>query len=199
MKHFIIDEHSDTCKKRAFIDLEDIFSGFNQHKYCDQTPERLLFFAGNNFFLISYFRCLKPNFDEYEFIKSLIETAIGKLKILELYRVRKSVNVERDLNNFKTTNRHLRENIEQVNFIYGNASTKFAITTYTPYIDAICDNEIIRSNYKIAKEYLYNNKLGYLINELDNLFQANYFLINDEEVILKTTDQLLQNIKSLIN
>ncbi len=191
MKEYILDIHSERCTEFALE--SDI------HRFCEMNPERLLIFAGNQFFLLTYYRCTSVTYDRYDFIRELISEAIGKFKILELYEVRKSVDISKELKNFRMHNKQLRQYIEQVNFIYRSSSTEYAITTYTKYIDVICDRDIIIENYKKAKTFLEKKEYHYLINQLDKLLQVNDPIVYDDTEIFKTTEFLIKKIKSLIN
>lgn len=189
MSEFFIDTHSSSCpcskgEQKGF---------FN---YCNLNPERFLFFLGNQFFLITYHSCL--SYDKYDFKKFLIEQVCEKYKIIERWTVNKGVNVNEDLKDFRIRNKELKKYIQQVNYLYYDATGReYAITTLTNYIEAICDQDLILDNYKKAREILKKKEYEWLINQLEKLLCANRLYITDETEYFKTTEHLIKSIKKL--
>ena len=189
MQEFYIDLHSDLCPCSKGEQ-----TGWD--KYCELNPERFLFFLGNQFFLITYHSCLSH--DKYDFKKSLIEQLIGKYKIFERWNVNRGVNTEKDLKDFRIRNKELKKYVQQVNYLYYDASGReYAITTLTNYIESICNQDLINDNYKKAKEVLEKKGYDWLINELKGLLMANKLYITDETEYFKTTEHLIKSINKL--
>lgn len=162
-------------------------------------PTEFLFFAGDNFFLITYHYCMEYG-DRYEFKKEIIEKVLDKYKILELYEVNRGIDVENDLKKFRIKNNPLRKYIQQVNFIYFSGNKKvYAITTKTKYLDSICNQENLYKNYLAAKEFLINSEREYLLNDLDNLFKHNVIYTGNIAEHFKTIDHLVKSINQQIN
>ena len=186
MKEFYLDTHSNLCSSKK----ESYFSS-----YCKLNPQRFLFFLGNDFFLITYYNCMSHS--GYDFKKSLIEEVCQKNKIFRRYEVNISVNVERDLKDFRIRNKELRKYISQVNYLYyDGAGKEYAITTLTNYKKRLFDNnDTILKNYQMAKEYLGQKEYHWLLPQLDELFYANCLRFCDEVEIFKAKEHLLKRIK----
>lgn len=185
MKEFYLDSHSTICK----VQPEKYF------QWCDQRPERILLFLDNRFFIVSYHSCLAH--DKYDFIKTIIESAITNNKIYEKYEVNRGVSVSDDLKEWRLRNTPLRKYVQQVNYLYSdNAGKSYAITTKVKYIDAICDQEAIRKNF-IDAELFIQNKYPWMKKQLEELYVAN-LLSDDYEVShIKAIDHLIDSINQL--
>jgi len=189
MKEYYIDTHSSLCpcstgkKQKGF-------------RYCELNPVRFLFFLGNKFFLITYHPCL--DYDKYDFRKSIIEKICKKYAIFERWDVNKGVNTDKDLKDFRIRNKELRKYIQQVNYLYYDATGKeYAITTLTNYIETICNQEIIKENFNKAKEFLQKKEYYLLIGELEKLYEVNILYHVSEAEYFKTTKHLIKSINKL--
>jgi hypothetical protein len=138
--------------------------------------------------------------NEYQFKKEIVEKAIENFKILELYEVNKSVDLENDLKKFRIKNNQLRKYIQQVNYIYYSGNRKiYAITTKTKYLDSICNQDNLYKNYLDAKDYLIKYELDYLIDSLELLFKNNLIYTGNVAEHFKTIDHLVKSINKQIN
>jgi hypothetical protein len=190
MKEYILNTHAGYCDCS-----NEKLSNTHRAWMCSHNPERFLFFLGNQFFLITYYRCLQL---DYEFKRHLVEKCCKDTEIFPKYEVNKSVDVCKELKNFRIKNQALRKKIEQVNYLYTNAAGKeYAITTSTDYFDHICDQDIIDKNYKIAKEFLESKNYNYLINQLEDLYKENVVYILDRQEIFKSIDHIINSINQL--
>lgn len=192
MKEFLLDQHSASCPchngpQKGWL------------KYCDLNPERFLFFAGNQFFLITYYACWEQLFEnKYDFKVNLIEQVVGGYKIMERWKVNRSVKVDEELRNFRLKNQSLRKHIQQVNYLYfDNASRRYAITTKTDFIDRICDQDTIDTNYLAAKVFLQDKGHNWLVDELTALYEMNLVYVDKAEQF-KTIDHLVKSINKII-
>jgi len=195
MKEIYLNLHSKSCLAKK--DINPNFLGFNGNDFCEHNPERFLFFLGNEFWIIVYHRCLVGYDDNYDFKVELIKKIIDKHKIFKRYDVNKSINVERDLGNFRIKNQTLRKWIQQVNYIYEDMTHKqYAITTTTNYLDAICDMYILKQSFDDAKEYLLKHGYDFMLESLNELFDVNRLDSCNEDVAyhVSTINQLLKQI-----
>lgn len=191
MKEFYLDIHATHCPCNNKEDKS------NWAKFCELNPNRFLFFLGTKFILITYNACMNMG-DEYDFKKTLIDKVITDNKVFEYYDVNRGVNVQDNLRDFRIRNKALRKHIEQINFIYwDNAGKKYAITTRTKYLDAICNQEEIDTNYNEAKEMLTKNEYDWLLEPLKNLYYANKVYNENEAEYHKTIDHLINSINQL--
>lgn len=192
MKEFFLDQHSASCPCRNG-------SPDGWLKFCELNPERFLFFAGNQFFLVTYYACLDQRFEnKYDFKVDLIKQVIGGYKLMERWEVNRSVNVEGELKRFRIKNQSLRKHIQQVNYIYSdNAHRHFAITTKTDFIECLCDQDIIDENYLLAKKMLEKKEYPWLIDELTILYNMNRVYVEKAEYF-KTIDHLVKSINKQI-
>lgn len=190
MKEHFIDNHSELCKQL------DSKHGFG---YCELNPERFLFFLGTKFILITYYDCIAyVSEGKYGFKEKLIKKVIDDNKIFEYYEVNRSVDLERDLKNFRIRHKALKKYIEQVNFIYRDmVGKKYAITTRIKYLDSICNQDEIKNNYEAAKIFLTENNYDWLLESLDELYYANRLYHNNSAVNYKTIAGLVKEIKQL--
>jgi hypothetical protein len=192
MKEFLLDQHDPCCPCSKGPQ-----QGWLRH--CDLNPERFLFFAGNEFFLITYYSCLENRFEnKYDWKVNLIEQVIGGYKIMERWNVNRSVNVNGELRNFRIRNQSLRKHIQQVNYIYfDNASRPYAITTKTDFIDRICDQDTIDSNYIAADRIIKEKGYEWLVKDLKYLYEMNMVYVDKAEQF-KTIDHLVKSINKII-
>lgn len=190
MKEYYIDTHLNQCIESKKIDN---YYG----RYCELNPNRFLFFLKTNFFLITYNNCIS-HYDHLEFKKMLIERIIGNNKLFEYYEVNRGVDVNDDFKNFRIRNQSLRKYIQQINFIYNNAAgKKYAITTKTKYIDSICNQEEIKTNYNNAKDFLIKNEYDWLLPELEELYYKNTLFNDNVAEYHKTIEHLINSINQL--
>ena len=189
MKEYFLEEHSSLCRNNTGEYYKD---------FCKYNPERFLFFVGNKFVLVTYHQCLEFG-ERYEFKKSIIDAIIKNNKIFDLYKVDRSINIEKELKSFRIKNQALKKYIQQVNFIYSdNANKSYAITTKTDFLEHICNQEEIDENYKKAKSFLKDKKYDWLLDDLDNLFMYNKVYDSEDTEYHKTIEILVKSINQLI-
>jgi len=192
MKEYYIDSHSLLC-----CSVTHPNEWFSQN--CPINPERFLFFAGNQFFLIVYHRCMEHG-SSYAYKKDFVKQAFDSCKELPLHKVEYSMWVDRDLKEWRLKNHPLKKYIRQANYIYSdNAGKEYAITTTIPFLDKICDQEKIDENYAIAKKHLDERGYNDLINELDQLYEYNRISIFSKLEIHKSIEHALNEINKTIN
>lgn len=164
---------------------------------CSHNPERFMFFLGNQFFLITYYSC---NQLDYDFKKDLVKRCCKDFKIFATYDIEKSVDVCKELKNFRIKNEALKTKIIQINYCYYNAAGKeFAITTEADYLDHICNQDTIDENYKEAKAFLIDKKYNFLLDQLENLYNHNKVYVLDRQEIFKSIDHVIKSINQLTN
>lgn len=188
MKEFYLDTHTDSC----------VGQQKNENRYgiiCESNPERLLFFVGTQFIIITYNRCISQYYDEFEFKQILIKKVIGEIKVFPIWEVNRSVNIANDLKEFRIRNRRLKKHIQQVNYLYQN--NRYAITTKVKYIDTICDQDEINQNYQKAKEFLIKNEYHWLLADLEQLLKANKVYGGDYADYHSSIDSLVTSINKL--
>lgn len=192
MNHYLLDIHSSYCEQ--VHNQSDC--RFNA---CEENPSRFLFFAGDDFHLITYFDCL-DGFDRYDFRKKLVEQIFIKSKTFERWEVNRGVSIEKDLKDFRYRNKSLGKYIHQTNFIYcNNAGREFAITTKVDYLDSICNMPELVEKYNEAYKFLEDNGLQYLKEPLFDLYSANAINHSYSPVeCCKTIDHLVKSIHKLI-
>lgn len=194
-----IDSHSDYClavdeRYKKLNDEHKVLS-FNSFEICNMNPERFLFFIKNRFLIITYHRCIHNGFTHIEFKQDLINKVITKNKIYNKFDIER-VHLDTILKDYRLRNKNLKKYHNEINFIYSDATGKqYAITNTIPFMDSICNQDEILSNYKICKDYLIKNGLDYLMKELDELYNYNHHYEFDKVEIFKTIDHLIDNIK----
>lgn len=189
MKEFYLDYHTFNCPCSKPKDSDNYWL-----RICELNPERFIFYLKNNFYLITYHTCNNLG-NHIDYKKLIIESAIGQNKVYPIYKVNKSVNIERDLKNFRLHNKNLRKHIQEVNYTYSdNANNIYAITTTVSYLEAIADNEQIHENFKKAKEFLEKMEYNWLIKDLFYLYNNNIIAGESEVEYVKTIDHLINLI-----
>lgn len=190
MKEFFLDKHSSVCEDR--ITKQDFCSSF-----CELNPERFLFFIKNEYYLVTYHRCL--NHPHIDFKEDIIKKIIEISKVYETYKVNRSVRVDDDLKDFIRHNKTLKKYAQEVNYLYSNASgLQYAITTKVNYIEHICSDFERMKTYKEAEDFLTKNDFEWLIPSLVQLHRANNLYEYDESVRVRTVDALIKMIKEEI-
>lgn len=193
MKELYLDFHSSICDN-----MKPYYHNDKSFKWCEMNPDRFLFFVGNKFVLITYNSCLNCG-DKYDFKKEIINKVIVDNNIFETYEINRSVNVKENLKDFRIRNKSLLKYIQQVNFIYyDNANKEYAITTKTKYLDALCNQDEIDSNYIKAREFLTKNEYTWLIRCLDKLYIKNRLYNYNETEVIRSIDHLINSINKLI-
>lgn len=190
MKEYFIDTHSSLCPCSSS-------NAKGWELYCSMNPERFLFFAGTKFFIVTYHNCITFG-DKYGFKKNIIDNAITQSKVFESWLVNISVDLNKDLVDFRIRNKNLRKYIQQVNYIYkDNAGKKYAITTKTNYLDSICNQEEIRGNYEKTKDFIIKNNYDWMLCKLDELYIHNIIREANPIEIHKTIDSVIKSINQL--
>lgn len=185
MKEYIINNHAWHCDCSTDNNTRNAW-------ICSHNPERFLFFLGNQFYLITFYKCLQT---DYQFKKDLVEKCCKDFKIFPEYKIEKSVDVCRELKNFRLKNQALKTIELQINYLYNNnAGKSFAITTETNFFDNICNQDIIDKNYKEAKDFLNEKGYTFLLDSLDLLYRHNKVYVLDNQEIYKSIDHLIQSI-----
>lgn len=134
-------------------------------------------------------------YDEYDFKKWLVKKVIDDSQIFDLYEIERGVNVKSTLQEFRIRNQSLRKQIQQVNYIYLDASSKeYAITTTLDYLDWLCNQDDIDQNYTAAKELIIKNQYDWLLPQLDKLYIANKVYNENETEYCKSIDHIIQEI-----
>ena len=204
MKEFYLDLHSEKCKchpdnKKTKTQPKDNKGYYlaSFHHFCEKNPNRFLFFAGTEFFLITYHSCVATG-NDYDFKVELVKNVIKDYTVLEYYDVDRFTNLDEDLRRFRLRNKELKKHIRQTNYLYNNAAGHpFAICTTAEYLDVICDNEKIEENYNIAKKYLIEKGYDHLLDDLKLLKQSNIVYYKDGVETFKTIESLIKQINKL--
>lgn len=188
MREFYIDQHSVICP----CGKEPKPTGFN--RMCEINPKRFLFFLGTKFVLITYHYCMAA-YDEYDFKKRLVKKVIDDSQIFDLYEIERGVDVKSTLQEFRIRNQSLRKQIQQVNYIYSDATGKeYAITTTLDYLDWLCNQDDIDQNYEAAKDMITKNQYDWLLPQLDQLYFSNKVYNQHETEYCKSIDHIIQEI-----
>lgn len=181
MKEKYIDYHHPACSKNSF-----------NHRDCVINPERTLIYLKNEFYLITYHTC--AFYDKIGTAKKIIETLVKNMKLFETYDIYRGYEVERDIREFRIRNKNLRKKVLEVNYIYANCTRKeWAIGTEVDFFDALCNNDLIDSNYDKASKYLEDNQYDWLQKDLKKLWIANSYYLSEYESY-KTIDHLIKSI-----
>jgi len=193
MKEFILEDHSWCCQCNS--KKKDGDSSFHEmmRSICYLNPERVIIFANNDFYLITYFNC-KCFGDKPEFVEKLVSELYTEYKETDTVDLYRGNMYEEKFKEFRLRGVKLKKYIHQAHFVYYNAAGKeFAIVSNTPFSKRLTDNEEIKTNYNKASQLLIDKKLNYLSVNLDRLFNLNYIYVSDLE-IAKTTDHLIELI-----
>lgn len=194
MKEFFLDKHHERCLS------SNQHHSLGLHETCKSNPQRFIFTIKNKYYLVTYYPCITIN--HIDFKEEVVKTVLEKYNIYEKYEVNRSVSIDTDLKNFRKYNQTLRKYVEEVNYIYCNATKKkFAITTTVDYIDHICSNYVREDSYEEAKAFLIKNEFEFLIPNLEELYWTNNMGDYDFAERFETIDHLIktinQEIKSL--
>ena len=191
MKEFYLDQHSSICESRYMKDDNPWIN------FCQENVQDFLFYLKGNFFLVKYHMCLETGC-KYDWLIMLIDSIIKNNKIYDRYQVNKSVDLDKDLKDWRIRNIPLRKTFREVNYIYQDGAGKeYCITTAIPYEEAIIRQEVKDDNYKIAMQYLKDTQQEHLMERLSNLAYDNtihnYYDIN----VVKETEHLVKQINKL--
>lgn len=134
-------------------------------------------------------------YDEYDFKKRLVKKVIDDSQIFDLYEIERGVDVKSTLQEFRIRNQSLRKQIQQVNYIYSDATGKeYAITTTLDYLDWLCNQDDIDQNYEAAKDMITKNQYDWLLPQLDQLYFSNKVYNQHETEYCKSIDHIIQEI-----
>lgn len=191
MKEIVIDAHSTYCEiqsKKA--EGDELFCR------CENYPETFLFLIGLEFYLITYNSCLHFG-NRIQFIEDIVKTCLGKTKVFERYEVNRH-KINDDLKEYRLRGTVLKKYIEQINYLYQDASGReYAITTKADYIEAIVNNDALKESYLKSKKHLETRGLNYHIEELTRLYTANIIQVEEIEVV-KSVASLIDKINNYL-
>lgn len=109
MKEIILDVHSTYCENQTKRERENKNEWAD---YCIRTPKKIMFLAGNQFYLITYFTCMEQG-GRLDFIQDIIKQCLGSTKIFPKYEVNRC-RVNEDLKEYRLRGKALKKYIEQV-------------------------------------------------------------------------------------
>lgn len=185
MNHYSISDHSWKCEKNH-----------NNKNYCSRNKKSFLFYAKQDFWLISYNPCLSSGDhfgNMYLIIKSLFKsdkTYSGNIK--------KWYNLNDEFKEYRLRNASLETSISEINYTYYIKGEEYCFYTETDYFEV--NNKTILENYNIAVDYLSKNGFGSLLEYAEKLKKIN--LINENYIakeLNKTLDYTLKQLNKQIN
>jgi hypothetical protein len=195
MIHIVLDKHSESClatnEKLRGTELE----GWS--RYCQLNPQNFVFFAGSDFYLLTYFGCIE-GYSHLDFKREVLKEIFGRYSDLEWYKVGNERYNDDRFKDFALYGTGLHESIRQVNYIYRDAvGMRYCITTEMPFIEAFFNLEKVEANAQKAIDYLKANRLDYLCSEVEQLLQYNIIgLRKSDAVIIKTINQITKIINT---
>lgn len=194
MKHIYLDNHEEKC-----INEKD--SPFPIRLLCDTNPESVILYIYNQYVIITYHRCLFTWWKEHDIKLYFTEEILKQVKIKEAYNVNKSIDLVKDLRNFRIRNKPLKKYIELVNGVYRSTSTTYAITTKHKYLDVITSLDTLKDEYEKTKAYLIENKLDYLVKDLELIdYENTKWIYNEKQInveIIKNIEELIKKINQI--
>jgi hypothetical protein len=193
MIHYILDNHTNACIN-MHERLKENPKWMPFSSYCQMETDDLLFFLGNDFYLVTFYKCNYRKDNRLNYKYDLITKIIDNNKIFDFYKIYKDYDVNTTLRNFRIRGKSLKKYVQNIHYIYQEGyHKKYCITSQANYIDKICDNDIIIDNYYKAKKYLIEIGLESLIYQLDELYSANTYYVDNAQIVL-TTDHLIKLI-----
>jgi hypothetical protein len=195
MNNFVFDSHSDTC-----FNQKNRLKGTGMESWgsvCENNPHHFLFFVGVEFYLLTYFGCMKEG-HHLDFKRDIVKKVLGTCKDLPMYEVTNEALCKDRFAEFRLRGTPLQKTMRQVNYIYHDATgLQYAITTKTPFIQSFFNKELVIENGEKAMEFLKREQLNYLCDELESLIKANTkWLDKSDAVIIQTIDQITKHINN---
>jgi hypothetical protein len=187
MKHVVFDSHALHCHN-----FDNEFYIFKCH------TENFIFFINYNFYLVTMQKCLFSLDYVHEILTHISETKIKKTIPFRLNRGEDPSKVK-DLENLSKL-KHT-----EVCYYYSSCAKDYCFTVEYKYLDYEQNNEQLKNKYLEAKSYIENFfKIDNLIRErllsnLSSLFYHNQDESSDDLIIVKTTNNLIQEIKNQLN
>ena len=187
MKHLALKDHTDRCN-----------NGKSAYNFCNHNPETFLFFYQNEFVLITYYRCLSEMEHHLDFKENLLKQINDKYQKKDTYDIDR-VWVDRDFREYRLRGIQLEEYIDEVNYIYSDATMKMrCLTTRRDYLETIKNQENFEKGYQDCKKYLIKNEYKGLLSELEDLYRYNHIGGYDKVEIVKTQTLLIKQIRKEI-
>lgn len=188
MEERCISQHSEYCRIQTEKNKQ-----YSAHYNCVGSVVKTVLLVNNQFYLLTYNSCIVP-VREIDFYQEIINNAVGKSKVTANYMTFRT-ELDKELKDFRITGKKLKTHTMQVHYIYEDAARKqYAIVTQENYLQAIANNDILLANAITALESNHYNMWGDTIKEL---FNANYFIVNQKE-IHATVDALIDQIKKSV-
>lgn len=199
MKHFHIDEHTKSCKEaptntgNEFLDYLNV----GKHDRCVNSPIEFIFYSQNEFYLVTYYGCVKGYDTEPELREKMLRTFFSK-RGKNYWDTRRAVHVNENLKEARLRGINLNTNIDEINYIYyDNAWKEYAITTTVDSLEI--DLEKMSESFKKAKEYLVSTGRSNRVNYLESLFKSNYYdSMIDQVEVYKNVDHAIKQINKQI-
>lgn len=204
MTHYYMKGHTWLCEtekknglERAKNAKDEFWSSFLKLNNCDRSTDSFLFYAGNQFHLITYHSCMAyPS--HLDFKEEILNTIFKKSEKYS-QKVRRAWDVNDDLRESRLRGKAINTMISEINYVYrDNAGRPYCFTRLIDSLD--CDDEKLESAYNEAKIFLESNGYSYLISELDELYKENKIggHISPKEISLNV-DMLIAQINKQIN
>jgi hypothetical protein len=186
MNHFYLESHSKFCNNEFGRD------------WCASSPCTFLFFANNTFVMVTYHKCIEHG-SHIDLKLEIISAALKNSNVKDYY-TRKSVHIDNHFKEVRLRNIELNIKLEQINFLYeDNALKKFCITTETPLLEAMQNNDLIISNADKMIESLKGTSFEYQIENVKQLRDYNLQQTSVSDIEFhKTTNHLIKNINKKI-
>jgi hypothetical protein len=150
------------------------------HEDCDNVSyyrgvETVLIYRDNDFHILTYCQCLRGYVNKYDFISNLLKpNNTNKHKYRE-YEVTSSWLCDHKLRKKIKEGNVFNAKILESNYLYMNAAgKKYSICSEIYFMDAFVSNaKLIELNYKKAMEYIMDNELEWLEDNLKRLYELN--------------------------
>jgi hypothetical protein len=182
-----LEEHSHFC--------EGVNPQQGWHTRCHNT--KFIFLAFNKYFIVHYPQCW--DYDHLDMKQMIIESVCGKVRTKQNWNFRRSIHLDKKFTDFRRRQLELNEKIDYIHFTYfDNAYRKYGITSKVDLMDRVFNDDELKNNTIKAKEYVLSREdLKHFKEDIEDLASENYIGYVDTVNVIKTTDELIKQIKQL--
>jgi hypothetical protein len=199
MNKYFLTEHTERClaQKERYLNSDSEFNR-TMANFCESNCKEVLLFCGNEFIYVEYYSCLTEHSNIYDVYLSWIKQIAKNSKISNIETEKGYLDNYDKIQHFRKKGILIKSRIYQFNYFYYNASGRqLAITSSYDFYDRMCDEKILRENYKKTISELKKMGKDYLLEEAEKLYMANQISLgyDSDYMVVKTVDKMLQEIK----
>ncbi len=167
------------------------------HDWCFLNSTLLM--IKGEFIVVEYQRCIELS-SHIDFNLYLVKRILGKCANTPLYKIEKSIALDKSWSNQKKREMIYNSKHREVNYIYyNNAGRPYSINSIIDFGEAVTFQDKLDEELNDVLEYIRENNLDHLKDKAKELHFHNFaYQLRKEEFIVRAIDEIVTNIKQAI-